>query len=450
MATTYLTRQISTAGSRKKATISLWVKRGGGFGNDQRWFSYENTSVANNVTVFKFSGDSIQFADQTGGSNNARYDGTRKLRDSNAWYHFLVKMDTTQSTEADRLKIFINGELQSEVSYTYPSQDSDLNIGHNSNAYIDIGRWRGSNNQYFDGCMSHYHFCDGYAYDASSFGETDSTTGEWKIKTSPSVSYGTNGFFILKDGNSVTDQSGQGNNFTVGAGTLTNTEDCPSDNFATLNNLFIPTGSDANYAMSFSNGNTSVNPTSPDANGSRNYTCSTLAMKTSGGKYYAEFKINPANDLVGLIGLVGTQQATERFHYNNKMTDCLNGIAYDMAADRIRGNSTDIVGSLTAAASNDIVGIGIDMDNKLFYAYLNGTLLNSGGSSFSFFTEPFAYFCLGDSSTSGYDGYQANFGNGYFGTTAISSEGTNASGIGKFEYDVPSGFTALSTKGLNE
>ena len=173
-------------------------------------------------------------------------------------------------------------------------------------------------------------------------------------------------------------------------------------------------------------------------------------MKTSGGKYYAEFKINPSNDLVGLIGLVGTQQATERFHYNNKMTDCLNGIAYDMAADRIRGNSTDIVGSLTAAASNDIVGIGIDMDNKLFYAYLNGTLLNSGGSSFSFFTEPFAYFCLGDSSTSGYDGYQANFGNGYFGTTAISSEGTNASGIGKFEYDVPSGFTALSTKGLNE
>ena len=43
-----------------------------------------------------------------------------------------------------------------------------------------------------------------------------------------------------------------------------------------------------------------------------------------------------------------------------------------------------------------------------------------------------------------------NFGNGLFGTTAISSEGTNASGIGKFEYDVPAGYTALSTKGLNE
>ena len=46
--------------------------------------------------------------------------------------------------------------------------------------------------------------------------------------------------------------------------------------------------------------------------------------------------------------------------------------------------------------------------------------------------------------------FDVNFGNGFFGTTAISSEGTNASGIGKFEYDVPTGYTALSTKGLNE
>ena len=45
---------------------------------------------------------------------------------------------------------------------------------------------------------------------------------------------------------------------------------------------------------------------------------------------------------------------------------------------------------------------------------------------------------------------KANFGNGYFKTTAISSAGTNASNLGIFEYDVPSGYTALCTKGLNE
>ena len=42
-----------------------------------------------------------------------------------------------------------------------------------------------------------------------------------------------------------------------------------------------------------------------------------------------------------------------------------------------------------------------------------------------------------------------NFGNGYFGTTAVTSAGTNASGNGIFEYDVPTGYTALTTKGLN-
>ena len=42
-----------------------------------------------------------------------------------------------------------------------------------------------------------------------------------------------------------------------------------------------------------------------------------------------------------------------------------------------------------------------------------------------------------------------NFGNGYFGTSTISSEGTNAAGQGKFEYNVPTGYTALCTKGLN-
>ena len=84
--------------------------------------------------------------------------------------------------------------------------------------------------------MSHFHYCDGYTYTASDFGSTDSTTGEWKINTSPSVTYGNNGFFILKDdtnlsGSTVQDQSGRGNDFTVSGGTLTKTQDNPSNVF---------------------------------------------------------------------------------------------------------------------------------------------------------------------------------------------------------------------------
>ena len=139
--------------------------------------------------------------------------------------------------------------------------------------------------------MSHFHFCDGYAYEASDFGSTDSTTGEWKINTSPSVSYGTNGFFILKDGNSVTDQSGNGNNFTVSGGTLTKTEDCPSNVFATFNNL------SNNPNGNFTNGNNTINTSSPG----RGLSISTLGM--SSGKYYCEFKngTNLNSDGYGII-----------------------------------------------------------------------------------------------------------------------------------------------------
>ena len=60
------------------------------------------------------------------------------------------------------------------------------------------------------------------------------------------------------------------------------------------------------------------------------------------------------------------------------------------------------------------------------------------------------YFTFGDGgSGTKTSQVELNFGNGYFGTTAISSAGSNASGFGTFEYDVPSGYTALCTKGLN-
>ena len=104
-----------------------------------------------------------------------------------------------------------------------------------------IGRETGTGSL-FNGIMSFVNFTDGYAYAPTEFGETDSLTGEWKIKIDSTVTYGTNGYFIFKNGtnlsgSTVQDQSGQGNNFTVTAGTLTDTKDCPDNVFATMNVL---------------------------------------------------------------------------------------------------------------------------------------------------------------------------------------------------------------------
>ena len=88
-----------------------------------------------------------------------------------------------------------------------------------------------------------------------------------------------------------------------------------------------------------------------------------------------------------------------------------------------------------------------------FFFGKNGTWLDSGDPANG--TNP-AFSNVSDTDPIGFGSSPENangswnFGNGFFGTTAISSEGTNASNIGKFEYDVPTGYTALSTKGLNE
>ena len=94
----------------------------------------------------------------------------------------------------------------------------------------------------------------------------------------------------------------------------------------------------------------------------------------------------------------------------------------------------------------------LDMDNGKFYLGKNGSWENSG--------VPTSGSTGTGSITSSLSGTQApcirylasvfdtNFGNGFFGTTAISSAGSNGNGS-LFEYDVPSGYYALNTKNIN-
>ena len=190
---------------------------------------------------------------------------------------YSFKIDTTHGTAANRFRLYVNGEQ--ETSFATESQPpQNLNMSVNDSNLMEIGSY--NNGGFFDGCMSHVHFLDGEDRDASYFGETDSTTGEWKIKTSPTgINYGTNGFFILKDGNSVTDQSGNSNNYTVNGGTLTKTEDNPSNVFCTYNKLQQTNGS-----AGFENGSTYF------TNGTQWLGVNGTIAATS-GKYYAEFKV---------------------------------------------------------------------------------------------------------------------------------------------------------------
>ena len=439
---TYLYRTFSTATNRRIWTWSAWVKRQNLVSDHQNamFGAYYDGS---NRSVIRFHGHVLEFQDV---ANSVQIKTNRLFRDMNAWYHILVRVDTTQSTASDRVRFYINGEQETSFSQAdYPSQNLDMEFQGSVVHYINARR-SSAVDSIADMSYSHVHFADGQSLAPTVFGSTDSTTGEWKIDTNPSFTLGTNGFTILKDGNTYTDQSSNSNNWTLAGSTglITKTEDCPSNVFATWNPL-------QNYweSSSFSDGNTTI------YTGSSQYGCNKTTIGASSGKYYWEVKIGASDgagniwQAVGINGQDITASNQELGKYNYQ-------IGYYGQDGTIRKNSSNIDTEATYT-TNDIIGVAMDLDNNKLYFHKNGTYINSGNPStgvygYDITTNPplGAYFpSVGDWDNNNRFYFYANFGNGYFGTTAVSSAGTNASGNGIFEYDTPTGFTALSTKGLN-
>jgi hypothetical protein len=439
MASTYLSWTPSNTGTRTTFTWSFWVKRNA-LGSYQKIHDADYNNDANYYcSLFFKNDDTLVMSNIDAGSTNINWATTRKFKDITAWYHIVVTFDTTNGTANDRIRCYVNGERETLTGTFAVAQGTDNTFWNRSGNKNWIGAKSVSVSDYLDANLSHFYFIDGTAYDASAFGSTDATTGEWKINTSPSVTMGTNGFLILKDGITVTDQSSNSNNWTVAGGTLTKTEDCPSNIFATLNAL------DNHYASStFSYGNNNV--VFNNTNECFNY--STLGM--SSGKFYFEGK------------QISYGSASERNYFGvthsppDASTDWLgnNNYSWGYRSDGKVYNSGQLQGTYSSFANGDIIGVALDVTNSKVYFSKNGVWQNSadpaaGSNGLSVNANKTYFFAVGE--TTGGSGVESatNFGNGYFKTTAVSSAGTNASGNGIFEYDVPTGFTALSTKGLN-
>jgi hypothetical protein len=299
--------------------------------------------------------------------------------------------------------------------------------------------------------MTHVHYTDGQSYAASTFGETDSTSGIWKPKTSPSVTYGSKGFFLKfeNSGSMGTDSSGNGNNFTTIGGTLTQSPDTPSNNFAVMNPL------DNYYTVnSFSNGNTTV--TTPNSG----YSGAVGAMGASAGKWYFECKpVSKTGDAdeyaVGITGAPVTS-------VNQPQWKLATGYMYGGVNGNVFNNDSGSAYGSTYTAG-DIIGVAMDLDNNKLYFSKNGTFQNSGvptsGSTGTGATSitaasstPIGFYmpCCAFSSNSYGAVFAFNFGSGYFQTTAVTSANADGNGIGAFEYAVPTGYYALCTKNIKE
>ena len=185
---TYLTRTTADATSNKIATFSWWVKRStivnnDGQGGNYMWCMAGPGGFSDSDwlgCIFK-SDDTLTVQTWYGGTTVT----TNKLfRDVAAWYHIVVRIDTSQSTAADRIRIYINGDQQTSLgTATYPGQNHDYNCLGDSGAKHYVGcavsGSIGSPNPYdfTNGYMADFIFSSGYSYAPTSFGETDSTTG---------------------------------------------------------------------------------------------------------------------------------------------------------------------------------------------------------------------------------------------------------------------------------
>ena len=436
MATTYLSRTFSTPTSGTTWTINFWVKKSS---NGSALNLCSRLVDGSNEDRIRFtSGDALEWSVYKSGGYAGRLVTNRLFRDNSAFYNIVCVWDTTNGTAGDRMRIYVNGVEETSFSTdTNPSLNETSNFNTSGTNYIgSVGT-----GEYFDGLMSHVHFIDGTAYDASAFGQADAN-GVWTINTSPSVTYGTNGFFILKNSASVTDQSGNGNNFTVAGGTLTDTLDCSANVFATVNPL-VPSN-----ISSLSNGNTTLTQ-STDASA-----IATLGFQ--GGKYYWEVKNSNQQSFTQLVGVLrqARMASSGNAGYNIGTND--GSWSYFIQSNQDNGkafHNNTLTSVLQTTSANDILQVAVDADVGKIWWGVNGTWVNSGdpanGTNAVYTNLPTDDVLFPAFSNYNAGQFQINFGNGYFGTTAVASAGTNASGIGIFEYDVPTGYTALSTKGLN-
>ena len=361
MADTYLTRNMTTQGSSIYGTFSCWFKLANSSTGATNGFLSHYFSASYFFDINMQSGH-IEVADYRT-SYILRKRTTAKYRDPNAWYHLYVAIDRSLATAADRCKIYVNGErvtdFQSSEDQDYSQQTSGghsgaISMNNDYTARVGI-RYGGSK---FDGILSYMYWVDGSVIALSEFGETDSTTGEWKIKTNPTISsYGTNGFLILKDGDTITDQSGGSYDFTSNGTGVTNTEDCPSNVFCTMNPLM----NYQNGSPSFSHGNNRV-----DGSGTAwMRTVGTLGART--GKFYYEALITtyygdgrPIRlgwDSIDFIN-PGSDNYYSGFTISSDgyIRGGINGYSnYDP-------NGTSLGGSFT---QGDYIGLAIDLDNDL-------------------------------------------------------------------------------------
>jgi hypothetical protein len=436
----YLNRTPTVSSNQKTWTWSAWVKRGVlGSGSNQFLFLAGTGDTARTSVVF--IGDLLYSSSNNGGGYNG-VNTNAYFRDPAAWYHIVAVWDTTQASSSNRIKLYVNGVLQSVTA--------NGTIAQNENTYVNLAGTpntlgvNGTYNliQYFDGYMTEIRLIDGQALTPNAFG-TFNSYGVWQ-PVAYAGNYGTNGFYLPFTNTANTtalgyDFSPQGNNWTPTNISLTagSTYDSMTDvptltsnvaaNYCTLNPL-VPSGATISTANSF------FSQASAPAGGPA--IIGTMAVTS--GKWYFETTINSitsgGDQLYGIGDVTkvaitpypGSSGTNSFGAYNYP------GSTYIMSATNANFVNTDLTSTSTAG---DVIQIAFDMATGYFWIGKNNTWANSGNPSAG--TNP---------TLTGVNGTQIPCFRGS-GNANGSSAYTNF-GQQPWKYTPPTGFVGINTYNL--
>jgi len=438
----YLSRTPSSSSNRKTWTFSCWFKRGNmsDVTGSQNIFGVTKPGGQAGSLKWGFlTDDKLYIADWHGIELTSK----AVYRDPNAWYHIILAWDTTQATETNRVKLYVNGvliELEEQSVGPgwsgYPPEDDERYINSTEQHCIST-RYPYHGDMEIDGLMAEVHFIDGTALTATSFGETGDY-GEWKPKEY-SGSYGTNGFYLdfADSGDLGDDESGNGNDWTENNIAASDQMfDSPTNNFATINPLTKEPYTAYAHTNNLYEGNLKAD--SPVDWSGRLGTFS-----VNSGKWYWECRpefVDPNRSICfGIVRDDADASAQLIGRISGGIEYMGNGV---LKVDNV---STDTY-ALYPVYDNTIMAVALDLDStpNTVKFYKNNSLQGTvdltanftGTGIVPFFNSWQLYWSVNFGQDSSFAGLETAQGN------------ADANGIGDFFYEPPSGYLAMCTSNL--
>ena len=461
----YLYRTPSSASNRRTFTFSCWIKKVDVFpseANDQH-NALLFAGAESDLYGLNFSGQGEGSATDTVNQLNIYdYDAddttdysietNRAFVDPSAWFHLVVATDTTQGTQANRIKFYVNGVLQTESTGAHHAafpQNRELHI--NESVPHWIGRNIDTTSRYFNSYIAEVNFVDGTQYAASEFGETKN--GVW-IPKEPNVTYGTNGYRLQFKNTSV----GTASSSTIGADTSGNNHHWSSGGVA-ANDCAMPDSPENNFCT-WNPISSNAIPTLTEGNlkngGTNNKSCNGTFGVTS-GKWYWEERFLTDVSSSGTISFSGVTsfQMENNADVAPKLVDATGRSVY-----RNTGNEHDYCNfnqtSRTQTSGGTywggaVASFALDMDAGTLKYYTDNSLVHTDSSIPTDGTVIFPLNAAGNSGGSGYNSHIVNFGqDSSFAGNETAQSNTDGNGNGNFFYAVPSGHLALCSANLPE